>query len=177
MNYIYYIPISIIPVCIIPACIIIRYPNILVFLLWKCMMWYTHIKFKLNNFNSKFIVNKYSPFTTVNNYKTYYYIPKEPIKNLLVDYTFLSVIYNDNIKKFEIHICDTSNNIFMLKDNYILDYNFVKWYLDTFHQYKINPEYTLEIIDDFAEILTINQTQGIHIKKDKYLICSQEDAS
>ncbi len=173
MNYIYYIPISIIPTCVI----IIMNPKILALLLWKCMMWYSDIKFKMNSINSKLAINTHSFFTTIDNYKTYYYIPREPIKDLIVDYTFLSVVYNDSIKKCEIDICNTSTNQFMLKNNYILDYNFVKWYLNTYHDYKISKEYTLEIIDDFAEILKINQTQGILIQKDKYLICNQEDVS
>ncbi len=173
MNYIYII----IPISIIPLCILIIYPKIIALLLWKCMMFYTDIKFKINNLNRKLLKNSHSFFTAIDNYKTYYYIPKDSIKNLIVDYKFLSVVYNDSVKKLEISICNNPNNEFMLINNYILDFNFVKWYLDTFHHYKINPEYTLEIIDDFAEVLNINQTQGIHIQKDKYLICNQEDVS
>ena len=65
----------------------------------------------------------------------------------------------------------------MLKNNYILDKRFVKWYLKTFKNYKVSNKYKLQIIDDFADVFSIDQTKGIFIDSDKYIICNREDAS
>ena len=168
MNYI---------LLLIPTSFLIIYPKYLAYLLWNFMSFYTELKYHFKKLHKKNIQNG-SPnlFTMTTNNETYYFCPKENLNTLLVDYTFLNISYMDNHATFDISICE-NHHIFMLKNNYILDKHFIKWYLKTFKKYDIPCEYKLQIIDDFAEVITIDQTKGIFIDNDKYIICNQEDAS
>jgi len=168
MNYI---------LLLIPTSFLLIYPKYLAYIVWNLVSFYTEIKYHFKKLNKRVLCDESnSLFIIPQKNNTYYLCPKENLNTLLVDYTFLNITYTDDSHKFDINICE-EDHVFMLKNNYILDKRFVKWYLKTFKNYKVSNKYKLQIIDDFADVFSIDQTKGIFIDSDKYIICNREDAS
>ena len=100
---------------------------------------------------------------------TVYYILKDNIEDSLTKYNFLAIEYTDDLGKIEIKINNKKHH-FMICDNTILDYHFLKWYLKKFNNYKIKDNYEIDIIDQNANVIKINQNNSITLNKDSYII-------
>ncbi len=105
-----------------------------------------------------------------------YYIFKKNISSILVNYGFLVIEYVDHNTSINIDI-NNPKCFYMITDNTIFDYDFVKWYLLKFHNYKVANSYEIIIIDDNAETIKINQTNSITLNKDNYHVNTEECAS
>lgn len=121
------------------------------------------------------IYNNYN-FNNLTEIEKYYELFKEHFKTN-VSFLVCNLIYNNNCYQIDI-------NPFILYNNKILTYNFIKWYIlnytdiatnnnfnerDFFNNYKIN------IMDDNICEIIINNSNYILIKKNKYIICHTYD--
>ena len=72
-----------------------------------------------------------------------------------------------NGKKKEIH---EFLHYFYLKENKILDTEFLKWYMKYWYKMKLEDNYTLHIIDSDINLLTLKPEQYILIGDRNYTI-------
>ena len=135
----------------------------------------------LNKINEEMVSNKAINVVFVkksSNDDLYYRVRKfNEIENILdndlevVEKKFIQVEYitqeNGNEKIIDIH-----NNLgkFYVKGNIILDKHFLKWYLDTFYNIKLNKDYSLRLFDKDVNMFTLNKESGIFLTKDTYSI-------
>jgi hypothetical protein len=93
-----------------------------------------------------------------------------------VDYTFLliTLIASTNMR-YTINIKDTTN--FYLDNNELLNYKFLRWYMKTTYGYKLNSgdEYTIKIIDQNANTISLNSKQSIKLLASSYMIINKPD--
>lgn len=104
-----------------------------------------------------------------------YYILKNNIEDIKTDYDFLAIQYIDDYKTIDININD--NHYFMIVGNTILDYDFIKWYIKNFKNYDIKDNYKIDIIDNDANIITLNSHNSLTLKKECYVFNTLECVS
>ena len=73
---------------------------------------------------------------------------------VLIDKPFLQVELEQNEKKKEIH---EFLHYFYLKENKILDTEFLKWYMEYWYKIKLADNYKIHIIDHMVNIVTIEK--------------------
>mgnify|MGYP001363952924 CR=1 FL=1 len=130
-----------------------------------------HRKYFNNNNNMK---NDILFFTCKEN-NTTHFIVKDNIENIKTNYNFIAAEYVDENRTIDLDL--NNNRNFMLIGNTILDYNFVKWYVKHFKNYDINDEYKVDLIDNNANIISLNRHNSLLLEKLTYKINTLECAS
>ena len=63
---------------------------------------------------------------------------------------------------------------FYVKNNHILDNSFLKWYLKYWYAMDLAEEYTIHIIDNDVNMVTLRPSQSVVFDDDKYIIVTNE---
>jgi len=90
------------------------------------------------------------------------------LKNILIhkpEKLFLQVIYSPD----EGDEIDINHNLklFYVVENKILDYKFLKWFMNIFHNYKLeNKNYKIKIMDKNVRMFELKSNETIYLKED-----------
>ena len=136
---------------------------------FRCLYCFSFLKIKCKKYCKvpEFINNEYDKYFFINDK----YIIIKDISKIKCDYNFLEIEYQDENKNYAINITDKNNSIsFMIVNNTILTQDFVKWYMNKYYNYKITNNYKINIIDQDANSIELNENESITLEKNSYFI-------
>jgi hypothetical protein len=93
----------------------------------------------------------------------YHEINKLENINLIDNKLFLQIIITNEKDEKEIH---ESMKKYMVIGNEILEYNFLKWFMDFTYNVKLKDDYKITIMDNNIKLFTITKKQSISILDD-----------
>lgn len=98
-------------------------------------------------------------------------IEKEDITTLKFNTStcsFIAIELKYNNKSYTIDLKKPNN--FLIENNELLDYSFLKWYIKKNYKFDLSSNYTLEIVDSNVETKNLRNNQSIKILSDSWEI-------